>query len=330
VTALYGSAGGLTATGVQLITQATPGVPSDPEPNDAFGWALAIGDMTSDGFADLAISAVSEGEWSQPFEGGLTMLLPGGPAGVTATGVTSFLGASLGLGAVGDSLAIADVDGDGDGDLVVGVPRSWIGYVVYVPGSAAGLDVPHIRVISLDTPGVPGLSQAVPTDSIQTFFGFAVATGDATGDGRADVLTGSIGYDVAGAVDAGAVFLIPGTAQGLTGAGTVMLTEAKPASPARGRPGPPAFEVPEQSDYFGHANAILNIDGTGPLDLVTATDRESPSGLIAWLGITFAAPRRPPAGLPASDPVPSRLWPIKVGTGSGFEAYNIGNTLLHR
>jgi hypothetical protein len=44
VNVLYGSAGGLTGTGSQLFSQASPGVPGNAEDDDAFGDALAAGD----------------------------------------------------------------------------------------------------------------------------------------------------------------------------------------------------------------------------------------------------------------------------------------------
>ena len=40
-----GSARGLTATGGQLFTQDTPGVPGSPELLDTFGWSLTTGSM---------------------------------------------------------------------------------------------------------------------------------------------------------------------------------------------------------------------------------------------------------------------------------------------
>jgi hypothetical protein len=44
VSALYGSAGGLTASGGQLFTQNSVGVPGFAEEDDFFGAALAVGD----------------------------------------------------------------------------------------------------------------------------------------------------------------------------------------------------------------------------------------------------------------------------------------------
>ena len=45
VNVLYGSATGITATGDQLFTQATPGVPGAAEAGDRFGSAVAAGDF---------------------------------------------------------------------------------------------------------------------------------------------------------------------------------------------------------------------------------------------------------------------------------------------
>lgn len=326
VTVLYGATGGLTAAGAQLFTQETAGIPSTAEASDTFGYGLAIGDMTRDGYADLAISAPSEGESTSPYEGGLIMLLHGSAAGVVTTGVTSFYGAPHGLGGIGDSMSIADIDGDGDGDLVAGAPRSWVGYIVYVPGVAAGLDVARIRAISMETPGVPGDPNVhVPDDTPHAYFGQGLSTGDVTGDGRADVLAGAMTYDVNGVRDAGAVFLIPGQAGGLTGAGALMLTQRAANAPARRVV--PGCQRPEQYEYFGEANAILNLDGIGALDMLTATSREGESGLIVKIGIRYAA-QRPAAGRPTRVPVAIAMTSCQSGAALG--AYTAGHTLLHR
>jgi hypothetical protein len=327
VTVLYGASGGLTTTGAQLFTQETAGVPSAAETGDIFGYGLAVGDMTRDGYADLAIGAPSEGESNTPYEGGLIMLLRGGASGVVTTGVTSFYGAPQGLSAIGDSMSIADVDGDGDGDLVAGAPRSWIGYVVYVPGVAAGLDVTRVRAISMETPGVPGDPHVhAPDDTPQAYFGQSLSTGDVTGDGRADVLTGAMTYDANGVRDSGAVFLIPGQAAGLTGAGTLMLTQSAAKAPARWVQ--PGCQRPDPNEYFGEANAILNLDGIGALDMLTGTSGEEESGLIVKIGMRFAS-QRPTAGRPAPTRVPVGLTTTSCETGATLGAYTAGHTLLH-
>ncbi|MEV0648251.1 FG-GAP-like repeat-containing protein [Phytomonospora sp. NPDC050363] len=322
VTVLYGSPSGLAADGAQLFTQATEGVPSAPEASDAFGRAVAVGDMTGDGYDDLAISSPSEGEWSEPREFGLIMLLKGGPSGVTASGVTSFFGISLNVGAMGDSMSIADIDGDGDGDLVAGAPRSWIGHIVYVPGVPAGLDVAHARVIDTQTPGVPGeVADGEGEDSISQGFGHSISTGDVTGDGRADVLVGAIGYDVQGVLDAGAVFLIPGTAEGLTGAGSVMISQ--PATAAASNSPLKLLGVAQRGDYFGVSTTILNLDGAGSLDMLAGSTERSVDGLVVELDPAYVVVR--PRGTKLVGLTPVRAW-----TGRDIGAYSAGHTLLHR
>ena len=322
VTVLYGGPTGLTTTGAQLFTQGTEGVPGDPEQSDAFGAAVAVGDMTGDGYDDLAVSSPSEGEWSEPHEFGLIMLLKGGPGGVTTTGVTSFLGISLGVGAMGDTMSIGDMDGDGDGDLVAGAPRSWIGRIVYVPGIPGGLDVAKAKVISMDTPGVPGDPYGgVGENSEFTGFGYALSTGDVTGDGRADVMTSAINYELQGIADAGAVFLLPGTAEGLTGAGSVMLT--RPAAPVPPTSPLHILGTAVAGDYFGQATAILNLDGTGTLDMLVTTTERSQGGLIVELDPAYVVV--PPRGRRLIGLTPVRVWTARdIGT------FSAGHTLLHR
>jgi hypothetical protein len=329
VTVLYGGATGLTTTGAQLFTQDTAGVPSTAEPSDAFGEDVAIGDMTGDGYADLAVSAPAEGEWASEFEGGLVMLLRGGPSGVTAAGVTSFLGTSLGISALGEGMAIADIDGDGDGDLIAAAPRSWVGYLAYVPGIPAGLDVARATVVSMETPGVPGDPHAhVADDSPHANFGASLSTGDVTGDGRADVLAGAMTYDVDGVRDAGAVLLIPGTAQGLTGAGSVMLTQVVPGS--GGRKPVHGFGPPAAGDYFGEATAVLNLDGTGPLDMLAASSTDGEGGTVVRIAPRFDVPRRPGVGGAPTTRTLVGLTPVTWWTGPDVGAYSIGHTLLGR
>ncbi|GLH97693.1 hypothetical protein Pa4123_29680 [Phytohabitans aurantiacus] len=325
VTVLYGAAGGLATTGTQFLTQETAGIPGTAVTDDSFGYGLAVGDMTRDGYADLAISAPSDTNATN--ESGLIMLLRGSATGVVTTGITSFNGASRGLSAIGEGMAIADIDGDGDGDLVAAAPRSWIGYLIYVPGVAAGLDVARVRTISMETPGVPGDPNVhLPDETPHAYFGNALSTGDVTGDGRADVLTGAITYDANGVRDSGAVFLIPGQAGGLTGAGTLMLTQRAARAPVRRAQ--PGCQRPGQYEYFGEANAILNLDGVGALDMLTGTSGEAESGLIVKIGMKYAS-QRPVAGRPVPVRVAGALTVTSCQTGATLGAHSAGHTLLH-
>ncbi|MEJ3742862.1 hypothetical protein WEI85_06205 [Actinomycetes bacterium KLBMP 9797] len=323
VTVLFGSAAGLTTAGAQLATQDTPGVPGAIESSDGFGVGLAVGDMTRDGYADLAVGAPRDGDWSEPYEHGTITLLRGSASGVSETGATSVTGVELGIGSIGHTMSIADIDGDGDGDLVAGAPRQDIGYLVYIPGVAGGLDVPQARIISMNTPGVPGTPRPyLPEEPSHLGFGHSVATGDVTGDGRADVLTSARGHEVNGQEYAGAIFLIPGTASGLTGAGSLMLTQHR-QGPLRPGRAVPSCQQPGRWDFFGDANAILNLDGSGALDMVTASKWENFSnGMVMRVGFQHAA-RRTASG---------RLVrvPVALATTSCQSDPGVGHSLLHQ
>jgi hypothetical protein len=71
VVVLPGTPDGLSVTSAQLFSQNTAGVPDVAESNDQFGHALAAGDITGDGYPDLAVNAFNEGfGTSTPNRGG--------------------------------------------------------------------------------------------------------------------------------------------------------------------------------------------------------------------------------------------------------------------
>jgi hypothetical protein len=92
VSVLYGSAGGLSATGGQLFTQVGGAV----ETEDSFGFALTSGDFNNNGFADLAASAVLEDVGSIPNAGAVSVIY-GSAGGLTRTGGQLFTQNSPGV-----------------------------------------------------------------------------------------------------------------------------------------------------------------------------------------------------------------------------------------
>jgi hypothetical protein len=327
VTVLYGGSAGLTTTGVQALTESTAGVSGPTRAQDAFGSALAIGDVTGDGYADLAVGAVNA-SFSASTNGGsgMVVLLRGSASGLTATGSSAVYGArDVQVSTLGDLLAIADVNGDGHADVLAPTPRSSGGALVYLPGTANGIGAAGARVITQDTPGVPGEIGGPVGNYIAGFFASSIATGDVTGDGLPDVLLGAIGTDIDGILDAGAVYLIPGSRDGLTGAGSVEYWQGmRTGSPGtRDQPTPNPVSI----GYYGHSVAILNLDGTGGLDPLVGTDFETASnGLVQRLFWTTGPTVVTTRGVFTP---PAHLAPGPYLTGDSLGVYSVGSTLLH-
>jgi hypothetical protein len=112
-----------------------------------------------------------------------------------------------------------DVNGDGLADLVIGTADFHRAYVVHGPITASGQAAHAGQVWAHDS---------------GSFAGAAVAlTGDATGDGLADVLIGAWA-DNGGGVDAGAAFLVAGpvTSSGLLSDATAVIQGIDPGGDA--------------------------------------------------------------------------------------------------
>jgi hypothetical protein len=181
VNVLYGSAGGLTGTGSQYVTQNTSGVGGSAENGDVFGFALAAGDFDHDGYADLAIGAPSE-DLGGGFEVGAVNVLYGSAGGLTGVGSQYFTQDSPGVGSSAEGsdlfgyvLATADFNLDGFADLAVGAPGETIGAafdagaVNVLYGSAGGLTGTGSQYITQNTAGVASGAEE------EDFFGAALA-----------------------------------------------------------------------------------------------------------------------------------------------------------
>jgi hypothetical protein len=252
-------------------------VGSRAETGDGLGDVLAAGDFDGDRFDDLAIGVRREAVGPVAGAGAVNVLF-GTAAGMTATGSQFLTQDSPGVaGAVesgdefGDALGAGDFNGDRAAELAVGAPGEDFpgapdrgGAVNLLRGSGGGLTGTGGRLLTQDSPGVPGVAE------VGDNFGLAMAVGDFGGDGLPDLAVGGA-EDVGAAEDAGAVNVLPGSPAGLTGTGSQLLT--------RDTPGVPGAAV--QSDGFGFLSlAAGDLDGDGADDLAT--------GVLEQAGVTGA------------------------------------------
>jgi FG-GAP repeat len=255
VIALYGSAGGLTTTGAQLLTQAG----SAAEANDAFGAPLAAGDFNRDGFADLAAGSPSE-DAGTTVDAGAFSVLYGSSAGLTGAGgrlFTQVAGAVEAEDAFGGALAGGDFNRDGFTDLAAGARFEDVGTtedagaVSVVPGSAGGLTRAGGRLFTQIG------SNPEPNDH----FGQALAAGDFDRDGFADLAAGAPLENAFTTVDAGAVSVLYGASGGLSAVGGQLFTQVAGAV--------------EADDAFGVALASGDFDRDGFADLAAGAAGEA-------------------------------------------------------
>jgi hypothetical protein len=277
---LFGAGTGLTGAGSQLYTQGSPGIGSDPETDDSFGWALASGDYDDDGFTDLAIGVAGESVGAAGGAGAVQVLY-GSTTGLTAAGSQTLTQDTAGVGdqvetgdQFGGAVATGDYDGDGVDDLAIGAefdsvsgaPRAGVAHVLY--GTAgSGLSGAGSTTVSQSGPNVP----SDPENGDE--FGFALTAGDFDNDGRDDLAVASPSESVGSVAEAGSVTTFRGTPSGITTAGARVFTQDTPGVPG----------TAEVDDNLGTALAAADFDDDGRDDLAVGASNEA-VGAIAGAG----------------------------------------------
>jgi hypothetical protein len=265
---LSGTNGGLTATDSQYLNQFNTGGGESPESYDEFGKALAAGDFDGDGFVDLAIGVPGESIAGENNVGAVHVLY-GTADGYSSSDAQLWSHDTLPGQTVaeneqfGAALASGDFNGDTFDDLAIGVPEqdllhlADIGTVNVLYGSANGLVDTEFQVFAQ---GIAAIEDAIEAGDQ---FGQVLAVGNFNGDAYHDLAIGVRHEDIGTTVDAGAVHVIYGSADGLSYDGDQFWVQ-----------GGYIQDTPEAFDSFGYALAAGDFDGDGNDDLAIGVPYE--------------------------------------------------------
>ncbi|GAA5039733.1 integrin alpha [Streptomyces siamensis] len=227
---------------------------------------VTTGDYDRDGYADLVVSGYSpDDDYTQ----GWSAVYSGGEHGLTH--LRDLRG--------GISTASGDIDHDGYDDLVTGQNSSpddeaegltggLVGVYYGGEGGPEGQDGPGSapRWWTQNSPGVPG------TGEHGDAWGTELSVGDSDGDGYADVAVGAPGEDIGTVSDAGAVWLLRGSADGLTATGAQSFDQNTPGIPG----------TAEMDDTWGAQVRLADTDADGRGELLAAAPGEDTADGVVW------------------------------------------------
>lgn len=198
---------GLEPANSRQVRAGLQGITGRSERDDAFGAAVAIGDVDGDGVADLVVGA--PGEDTSKVNDGAVAVVPGSPLGPTGersrqywSGSRDSVGTAADHDLLGAALALGDTDGDGRAEILVGVPGKDVG---------SARDAGAVLVLGT-TPTVlqAGLAEVAGRARAESRFGRSVAAGDLNGDGLADAVVAAPTERARRADATGVITVVPG------------------------------------------------------------------------------------------------------------------------
>ena len=347
VNVIYGSSGGLSATGPlpdQIWTGSSAGLndivladcspPAIPDlPIQGFGKALAAGDFNGDGYDDLAIVAnddicfTGQGSVGTFWIRGSLHIIYGSASGLA---ITPSLDNQHTIGhqiTFYSTLETGDFNNDGRDDLAAGDPGDFCcsgaagsqgGRVSIFHGGAGGFAEDASGRMTTSQNLKQGIANIEGVSASGEAFGSAFASGDFNGDAYGDLAIGDPNEGFAG----GAVNVIYGSASGLSA--TIVLSDQLFTQDS-----PNVEGTSETWDRFGTALAAGDFNGDGKDDLAVGSPDED-VGPIVDAGSSNVIYGSAPAGLSPTAVLPDRVLDQNSanveGTSEATDAYSSSGT----